>query len=174
MVPCTRSIPTSPSIFPRLLDSEWIATNATIIGDVHTGKFSSIFHGVNIRGDTCKVNIGSKTVIQDNTILVNSSKNNAEEKIVIGDKVVIGVNCRIDICTIEDNVYIGNGATIHKGCYIQNGAMIAPGAVLLPGTIVPYNQVIYIKLKNFCVNKILIFLLLFLFVYISKDSLIFS
>lgn len=110
-----------------------------------TGKYSSIFHGVNIRGDTCQVSIGSKSVIQDNTILVNSNKNNAEEKIIIGDKVVIGVNCKIDICTIEDNVYIGNGVTIHKGCYIQNGAMIAPGAVLLPGTIVPYNQVFNFK-----------------------------
>jgi len=141
VVPSTRCIPTSQYVFPKLLESEWIATNATIIGDVQTGKYSSIFHGVNIRGDTCKVLIGSKSVIQDNTILINSNKNSSEEKIIIGDKVVIGVNCKIDICTIEDNVYIGNGATIHRGCLIQNGAMIAPGAVLLPGTIVPNNQV---------------------------------
>lgn len=94
-----------------------------------------------MRGDTCKIQIGGKTVIQDNTILINSNKNDSNALLTIGDRVVIGVNCRLDVCTIDDNVYIGNGATIHRGCHIQSGAMIAPGAVILPNTIVPMNQV---------------------------------
>lgn len=77
--------------------------------------------------------------------MVNSNKNEQNAQITIGDKVVIGVNCRLDICTIEDNVYIGNGATIHRGCHIQSGAMIAPGAVILPNTVVPMNQVCFFK-----------------------------
>jgi carbonic anhydrase/acetyltransferase-like protein (isoleucine patch superfamily) len=67
--------------------------------------------------------------------------------LTIGEKVVIGVNCRIDLYTIEDNVYIGNGATIHRGCHIKSGAMIAPGTVILPFTTVPNNQVIKKKIK---------------------------
>lgn len=82
-------------------------------------------------------------MIQDNTILVNSNKNDRDALLTIGERVVIGVNCNLDVCTIEDNVYIGNGATIHKGCVIQSGAMIAPGAVIPPNTTVPMNQVIF-------------------------------
>lgn len=102
-----------------------------------------------MRGDTCKINIGSKSIIQDNTILVNSNKNESDQLLSIGDKVVIGVNCKLDVCTIEDNVYIGNGATVHRDCHIQSGAMIAPGAVVPAGTVVPINQVISFYKKIF-------------------------
>ena len=140
MVPSLRSVPSSKTKFPKLIKSEWIAPNSTIIGEVDTGKFSSIYHGVLIKADNVKVSIGKLSVIQDNTRISNPHYlKNAEIK--IGDNVVIGVNCNIHVCEIEDNVIIGNGATVHDGCVIEEGAMVAPGAVLKPNTKVPANQV---------------------------------
>ena len=141
MVPSQRCVPVSPTKFPKLLASEWIAPNCTIIGDVTTGKFSSFYHGVTLRGDTCKITIGSKTVIQDNTIIMNSDYENKSAEISIGDKVLIGVNCNIDTCRIDDGAVISDGATIHKGCHIQAGGMVAAGAVIPPNTIVPSGQI---------------------------------
>ena len=124
-----------------MLASEWIAPNCTIIGDVTTGKYSSFYHGVTLRGDTCKIVVGSKSVIQDNTIIKNSDLENKNAEVYIGDKVLIGVNCNIDTCRIDDGAVISDGATIHKGCHIQAGAMIAAGAVILPNTVVPTGQI---------------------------------
>jgi len=94
-----------------------------------------------LRGDTCKVTIGQKTIIQDNTILSNSDPENKHSEIQIGDKVIIGVNCNIDVCRIDDNAVISNGATVHKGCHIQAGSMVAAGSVVPPGTVVPSGQI---------------------------------
>jgi carbonic anhydrase/acetyltransferase-like protein (isoleucine patch superfamily) len=108
---------------------------------VTTGKYSSFYHGVSIRGDTCKITIGSKTVIQDNTVIINSDVDNQSAEVVIGDRVVIGVNCTLDNCKIDDRAVISNGVSIHKGCHIQTGAMVAAGAVLPPNTVVPSGQI---------------------------------
>jgi hypothetical protein len=34
IVPSLRCVPTSAGVFPKLLDSDWIAPNATVIGNV--------------------------------------------------------------------------------------------------------------------------------------------
>jgi len=141
VVPSQRCVPISETKFPKLLASDWIAPNCNIIGDVTTGKYSSFYHGVSLRGDTCKITIGSKTVIQDNTLLMNSDIDNPNAEIAIGDRVVIGVNCSIDSCRIDDRAIISNGATIHKGCHIESGAMVAAGTVLPPNTVVPSGQI---------------------------------
>ncbi len=141
MVKSLRCVPVSESKFPKLLASEWVAPNCVIIGDVKTGKFSSFFHGVTLRGDTCRISIGSKTVIQDNSTIMNSDLSDPEIEVHIGDKVLIGVNCNIDACRIDDGAVISNGVTIHKGCHIQAGALVAAGAVLPPKTLVPSGQI---------------------------------
>lgn len=138
MVPSFRSIPYK-STFPRLLKSQFIAPNCTIIGDVETGHNSSLFFGVTIRSENSKVIIGKDTVIQDNTQILNSC--NDFKTISIGNKVTIGCNCYIDSSTIDDDVVIGNGATIHKNSHIMTGSYIAAGSVVLPSTTIPKNQI---------------------------------
>lgn len=137
VVPSLRSVPSGKN-FPKLLQSQFIAPNCTIIGDVTTGHKSSLFFGVVIRGENCSVKIGSNTVIQDNTQILNNSSEKID--IVIGHNVTIGANCYIDGASIGDNVVIGNGASIYRGAIIENNSFIAAGAVVAPGTKVPKNQ----------------------------------
>ena len=92
-----------------------------------------------IRGDTCRVSIGEKTIIQDNTTIINPDLGN--ETIEIGSNVNIGVRCYIEPCKIENNCVIGHNATVHKGSIIKEGAVLGPGTVLAPNTIVPSNTV---------------------------------
>jgi hypothetical protein len=51
IVPSLRCVPISDAKFPRLLASDWVAPNATVIGDVHLGEGASLWHGVIARGD---------------------------------------------------------------------------------------------------------------------------
>jgi carbonic anhydrase/acetyltransferase-like protein (isoleucine patch superfamily) len=58
-----------------LLDGDWIAPNATVIGNVHLGAGSSLWHSVIVRGDTAKITIGKNSTVQDLTrIASNNSK----------------------------------------------------------------------------------------------------
>lgn len=50
--PSLRCVPISAAKFPRLLSGDWIAPNATVIGDVRLGEGASLWHGVIVRGDT--------------------------------------------------------------------------------------------------------------------------
>ncbi len=52
LVPSMRCVPISDAKFPRLLDADWVAPNATVVGDVKLGLGASLWHGVIARGDT--------------------------------------------------------------------------------------------------------------------------
>ena len=56
-----------------------------MIGDVHLGEGSSLWHGTIVRGDMMKVTIGKNTTVQD---LVRIGTNTARA----GDKISIGEN----------------------------------------------------------------------------------
>jgi carbonic anhydrase/acetyltransferase-like protein (isoleucine patch superfamily) len=46
-----------------MLQGDWIAPNATVIGDVQLGSGSSIWHSVIVRGDTASIKIGKNTTV---------------------------------------------------------------------------------------------------------------
>lgn len=126
----------SDTKYPKLLSSDWVAPNATIIGDVELDEGSSVWHGVTIRGDTAKISIGKNTIIQDRTQL-KSSEREAGDEINIGDNVFVGTNAQIDVCDLKSFSYIGIGSTIHRGVTVEPYGMVAAGAVIPEGTTVP-------------------------------------
>jgi hypothetical protein len=73
-VPSLRCVPISESKYPRLLDADWVAPNATVIGDVKLGEGASLWHGVIVRGDTAAVSIGKNTTVQDCTRIASSKR----------------------------------------------------------------------------------------------------
>lgn len=90
LVPSLRNIPVSNKVFPKLLKADWVAPNATVIGDVKLGDGSSLWHATVVRGDTAKISIGKNSIIQDRSLLKSSNKEDGE--ISIGDNVFIGPN----------------------------------------------------------------------------------
>jgi carbonic anhydrase/acetyltransferase-like protein (isoleucine patch superfamily) len=136
-VPSLRCIPVSDSKFPKLLDSDWVAPNATIIGDVHLAEGSSLWHGAILRGDTAKIQVGKNSVIQDNTQVRSSNG----DEVSIGDNVFVGANCKIDSCSLESFAFVGMGATVAKGATVQSYAVVAAGSHVPEDTVVPSGQV---------------------------------
>jgi len=47
-----RCVPLSETVFPKLLTSDWVAPNATVVGDVEVGEGTSLWFGTVVRGDT--------------------------------------------------------------------------------------------------------------------------
>ena len=48
---------------PDALDSDWVAPNAVLVGDIKMKQGSSVWHGCVLRGDTSKINIGKNSMI---------------------------------------------------------------------------------------------------------------
>lgn len=52
VVPSLRSVPLAPDNAPDAFQAEWVAPNATLVGDVTVGEGSSLWHGVVLRGSS--------------------------------------------------------------------------------------------------------------------------
>lgn len=116
---------------PKFGNNNYLAPNATIVGDVETGDDCSIWFNAVVRGDVNSIRIGNKVNIQDNAVLHCTYE---KTKTVIGNNVSIGHNALVHGCTIEDNVLIGMGAIVMDNCHIEANALIAAGAVVLENT----------------------------------------
>lgn len=116
---------------PEIGDDTWVAENGTIVGDVKTGTFCSIWFNAVVRGDVNTITLGDNVNVQDGAVIHCTYE---KTKTTIGNNVSIGHNALVHGCTIEDNVLIGMGSIVMDDCYIESGSIIAAGAVLLEGT----------------------------------------
>ena len=105
---------------PKIGNNNYLAPNATIVGDVEIGDDCSIWFNAVVRGDVNSIRIGNKVNIQDGAILHCTFE---KTKVVIGNNVSIGHNALVHGCTI-----------VMDNCYIEKNALIAAGAVVLEGT----------------------------------------
>lgn len=122
---------------PTIHESAFIAPNASIAGDVVIGKESSIWFGVQMRGDVHEIRIGERTNIQDGSI-IHVTRNVSGT--YIGDRVTIGHKALLHACTIEDDAFVGMGAIILDEAVVESGAMVAAGAVVTPRKRVPKGE----------------------------------
>ncbi|MDP4953835.1 MAG: gamma carbonic anhydrase family protein [Flavobacteriales bacterium] len=123
---------------PVFGDDNWIAPNATIVGDVRTGEGCSIWYNAVIRGDVNSIVLGDEVNIQDGAVVHCTFEKTTTQ---LGNRVSVGHNAIIHGCTVEDDVLIGMGAIVMDNVYIETGSVIAAGAVVLEGTRVPAGSV---------------------------------
>ncbi len=120
--------------------ADWIAPNATVIGDVSVREGSSLWHGVTVRGDTAEIEVGKNSVIQD-LVHLSSLRRVAGDKLTIGDNVYVGPNATLDACTLESFSYVGMGATVSSGATVESFGVVASGANIPEGATVPSGQI---------------------------------
>lgn len=123
---------------PTVGEDNWLAPNATIVGDVVLGKNCTVWFNAVIRGDVNEIRIGDDTNIQDGAVIHCTYKQSAT---VIGKRVSIAHNAVVHGCTIHDDVLIGMNAVVMDGAVVHSGSVIAAGAVVLANTIVEPNSI---------------------------------
>jgi carbonic anhydrase/acetyltransferase-like protein (isoleucine patch superfamily) len=118
--------------FPKIDPTALIMPGAVIIGDVEIGAYSSVWPGVVIRGDVNYIRIGSRTNIQDGTVIHVTRPQIAGEQgmTIIGDNITIGHKCMLHACTLENACFVGMGAVVIDGATVKTGGMVAAGAVV--------------------------------------------
>lgn len=119
-------------IYPQFGENCFIAPNATIVGDVITGRDCSFWFNAVVRGDVNSIRLGDKVNVQDGAVIHCTFQ---KTKAIIGNNVSIGHNAIVHGCTVHDNVLIGMGAIVMDNAVVHSNTIIAAGAVVLEGTI---------------------------------------
>lgn len=123
---------------PDIARANWVAPNATVVGDVTLGPKSSVFYGAVLRGDIARIVVGEGTNIQDNAVVHLADDLDA----VIGAWCTVGHSAIVHACTIEDECLIGMGATILDGARIGARSLVGAGAVVTPRTVIPPGSMV--------------------------------
>ena len=126
-------------IHPQIDPTVFIAETAVIVGDVEIGPQSSIWYNVVARGDVNFIRIGSRTNIQDLSMLHVTHKKNAEDPgapLIIGDDVTVGHSVTLHGCTIENGAFIGMQAIVMDKVNVGKGALIGARALVTEGTVI--------------------------------------
>jgi carbonic anhydrase/acetyltransferase-like protein (isoleucine patch superfamily) len=126
-------------VMPRLHPTVFVAEGAQVMGDVEIGEDSSVWYNTVIRGDVNTIRIGSRTNIQDLT-MIHVEKGTHPTR--LGDDVTVGHHVVIHGCTIGNRVLVGIGAIVLNGVVIEDEVFIAAGTLLTPGTHIPSGSMV--------------------------------
>ncbi len=121
---------------PQLAEGVYIDEAASVIGDVHLGQDSSVWPGCVLRGDVHHIRIGSRTNIQDGSVLHVSHDSDYHPggfPLIIGDDVTVGHNATVHACTVGDRCLIGMGCIVLDGAVLEDEVMLGAGSVVSPG-----------------------------------------
>ncbi|MYD45330.1 MAG: gamma carbonic anhydrase family protein [Gammaproteobacteria bacterium] len=111
----------------------WIAPTASVIGQVHLKKDSSVWWGAVLRGDYDSICIGEATNVQDNSVI----HTDPGYPVTIGDKVTVGHNAVVHGCTVGDNSLIGIHSTLLNGVEIGECVLVGSNTLLTEGKSIP-------------------------------------
>lgn len=124
---------------PQIDPTAYIDPAAVLIGDVTIGAHSSVWPCAVIRGDVHYIRIGSRSNVQDGSILHVMCDTNP---LILGDNVTVGHAVTLHGCTIEDRCLIGMGSVILNGAQIGAGSIVAAGSLIPERTIVPPGSLV--------------------------------
>jgi len=123
---------------PNVHPSCYVASNATIIGDVAIGEESSVWPNAVIRGDVNKIVIGARTSVQDNCV-VHVTR---ETPTIIGNEVIMGHGAIVHACTVGSHVLIGMGASVLDKASLGDWVIVAAGAVVTEKAVIPPKSLV--------------------------------
>jgi len=118
--------------------NNWIAPNATIIGDVILEKNTSIWFNATLRGDIENIQIGEGSNVQDGSVL----HTDPGYPLKIGKNVTIGHLVMLHGCTIGDNSLIGIGAVILNNVKIGKNCIIGAKSLITENKEIPDNSLV--------------------------------
>ena len=116
----------------------FVASNATVLGEVHLGELASVWFGAVLRGDVAVIRVGSRSNVQDNAVV----HGDPGFPVSIGDRVTVGHGAIVHGCTVEDDCLIGMRSVVMNGAVIGRGSVVGVGAVVTEGMVVPPGSVV--------------------------------
>ena len=120
------------------LNNNWVAPNATIIGEVTLEKNTSIWFNATLRGDIENIYIGEGSNVQDGSVL----HTDPGFPLKVGKNVTIGHLVMLHGCSIDDNSLIGIGAVILNNAKIGKNCIIGAKSLIAENKEIPDNSLV--------------------------------
>jgi len=124
---------------PALADT-FVASSASVIGNVKIGAKSAVWYGAVVRGDVNSVTIGDGVTVGDRAMLHCTGGSGKEAPLVVGHGVIIKAGAIVHGCTVADGGVIGEGAQVMDGATVGKNAMVGPGSIVPEGASIPAGQ----------------------------------
>lgn len=105
---------------PQIHPEAYVHPDATVIGDVRIGAFSSVWPQAVLRGDYGRIVVDERTSIQDGTVIHCTEVH----PVHIGSSCVIGHNVHIEGATVADECLIASGSVVLNGSIVEKGAIV--------------------------------------------------
>ncbi len=119
-------------ITPQLKGDNYVAPNATVIGNVVLEQGANVWWNVTIRGDNDRITLGENVNVQDGSVLHTDEG----VPLTLEKDVSIGHMVMLHGCTVGEGSLIGikavvlNHAVIGRECLIGANTLIAEGKVI--------------------------------------------
>lgn len=123
---------------PDIARANFVAPNATVLGDVTLGPRSSVWYGCVLRGDINSIVIGEGTNVQDGTIVHLAD----DYGVRVGNFTTIGHAAIIHACDIGNECLVGMGATVLDGVQIGDRCIIGANALVTQRFVAPPGSMI--------------------------------
>ncbi len=118
---------------PRIHPDAFVHPDATIIGNVEIGPFSTVWPGAVLRGDSGLISIGAESSIQDGTVIHCIPT----QPTSVGDRCVVGHIVHLEGCTVKSDSLVGNGSVVLHFAVIEPHSLVGSNAVVPNNMVVP-------------------------------------
>lgn len=121
--------------YPIIGENTYIDNSAILVGDITLANDVSIWPLVAARGDVNSISIGSRTNVQDGTVLHVTRKSAANpdgNPLLIGEDVTVGHKCMLHGCQLGNRILVGMGAIIMDGVIVEDDVFIGAGSLVPP------------------------------------------
>ena len=120
-------------------ENQFVAANATVIGNVRLMPFASIWFNCVLRGDNERIEVGERSNVQDGCVL----HTDPGFPLMIGKGVTIGHKAMLHGCKIGDNSLVGIGSTILNGAVIGKNCIVGANSLVTEKQAFPDNTLIF-------------------------------
>lgn len=122
----------------NIKNKPFIASNASVMGNVTFGENVSVWYGAVIRADAEAIIIGNNSNIQDTAVL----HADPGDPTIIGNDVTVGHGAIVHGAVIGDGSLIGMRATILNKAKIGRNCVIGACTLVTEGMIIPDNSLV--------------------------------
>ena len=123
---------------PEIHPFAFVHPDAVVIGRVRIGPEASVWPCAVLRGDHGRIEIGTRTSIQDGTVIHCTH----DWPTLIGGECVVGHNAHLEGCVVGNRCLIGSGSVVLNGVQVGEGALVAAGSVVSEGFEVPSRAMV--------------------------------
>ncbi len=126
------------AVTPQLLGNNYVAANATVIGNVVLGRNANVWWNVVIRGDNDRITLGENVNIQDGSVLHTDEG----VPLTLENDVSVGHMVMLHGCTVKEGSLIGIKAVVLNHAVIGRECLIGANSLIPEGKVIPDRSLV--------------------------------